>query len=976
MVAAVFEMFASLSTGTLSTTACYELMSASENKMCSWQSLFGALEFYGTSVRQNQGSIPEEELTLLLGFLNLATRVVKHSELARTAMLSHNSFRPVAVLASILSTSVPIELKSCVLNCLSEFCATEDSAHDIWSMIEQAQVFKIVTYSSRSTDRDSDSVQRRNLFLTQIEETDFTNGTYENMISLTRFIASIIGPSSCSSRGTLPRKLMQAPSPILNALVDYIIEEGLLKAKSREFRTPSDRWSLTAACLDILVRSLENFDSTDTFPPDSYSAQLTDRHIAIRLLTRILTASPVLHELFSVIMIGCDSLNDNMSKLPSLTQSIHSTLKILNLVMKHQSCYLRTMRPERIEGEGRGNSKAGMDLGQLLLFSHEVVVQIALYVNADDASIVSESLAFMRCLSNSVQFEAVDRFGDRSGRKINRLLGIIRASEETSRIKEGFISLLQSEEDADSGDTLGSPNQAPRSQVMRILIENTATGKIEPNLAHFILGYQQSPSTDTLCIEDLSAPNARIGGIHVIMEQLDLSCSQPLRHTLFVKSGLKLLSQLCYTDHTSSVTLRHIRTSDQFLSRQIQRNSIISQLTQALHKSTDSHLGNYSEELVNLSHGLASLLSIASLEIHLASSESRQSSCQELLQSLIIMTDEVDSDIQSGRAHTKLADYLTLLSLPWPDQCVSNFDISKSLFANLDYTACLVRDQDDCAVYDDLMVSRCIKHYLKVLEQQGLLQSTAQREIHRQETLALKQHLALTNIKNRLQHARSSILESWIRLANVILERIHSSQDNVVSITVSITRVITRFMHDHADMKANDDLSALLVLACSTLGIHIASRTSENAITKLLEPQLRDWARLYIAAGSTVVERNNLLTCFLQMFTRRNLDHPEPKSDVRNQPQETPLYIIKSAVSAHIERVVEVACRDALGAPAVWRTVSYGFLEMLVSIMPDIAVAISRTGYLKSMVQTLKDSEQELGDALGHNPGELCLRPL
>ncbi|KAJ1921949.1 hypothetical protein H4219_000296 [Mycoemilia scoparia] len=321
MIRAYFDMLSSLACGPEASRYAHEYMYTSDQPsmsmggkapLCSWMSLFGALDFYATKLSQTaeQSSaetptIPTSEVSLLCSFLRLLRQVALNSTTARIALYESQPYNAIASLFSLLGCSVPVILKAAILNTISAFCtlspfeqqtdntrsATEEMARQVWLQLEHAQALPTVGKGKNSQSssgsglsrgtmqlgRDISTLwQKRGGIAYELEELEAADETYPETRAFLHLLSSLIHISAqappLSDLEKDPNLFsMSSPSipgflgeqyriPGINPYVGFVLDAIFMKVRDREYRQSLEKWSIIAGCLDVVERCLATMD--------------------------------------------------------------------------------------------------------------------------------------------------------------------------------------------------------------------------------------------------------------------------------------------------------------------------------------------------------------------------------------------------------------------------------------------------------------------------------------------------------------------------------------------------------------------------------------------------------------------------------------------------------------------------------------------------------------------------------------------
>ena len=322
MIRAYFDMLASLAYGPEASRYAHEYMYnngqpsmnvGGKASLCSWISLFGALEFYASKLFQapehgigDVPAIPNSEVALLCSFLRLLRQVALNSTTARIALYENQSYNVVASLFGLLGCSVPVTLKAAILNTISAFCtlapyeqqtentrsATEEIARQIWHQLEQAQALPTAGPAqnlrsgnageqSRGTvqiGRDMSGLwQKRGGIAYELEELEAADETYPETRAFLHLLSSLVhisaGAPPLADLEKDPNLFsLASPSipellgghyriPGINPYIGFVLDAIFLKARDREYRySLSENGPSFPGCLDIVERCIATMD--------------------------------------------------------------------------------------------------------------------------------------------------------------------------------------------------------------------------------------------------------------------------------------------------------------------------------------------------------------------------------------------------------------------------------------------------------------------------------------------------------------------------------------------------------------------------------------------------------------------------------------------------------------------------------------------------------------------------------------------
>ncbi|CAG8501842.1 1764_t:CDS:10, partial [Acaulospora morrowiae] len=638
MMRAYLEMLCSLSTGVHSSSRADDFLLRGSEEMgewCSWSTLFRALNEYNVGMNQDIKQILEDEIKLLISFLRIFQQVVRYSSNARIRFFQANIIK---ILFRLVTHHVPTELKAELYNSITAFCVPEtegflDIVLQIWYFLEEEQIVHTVPKDLKfgaTTYWGTSSIQAQDIWAIkkELEEVESPKKLFFQTLSFVRFISSLIyvpdifvslrcgfpvrSPTMIEQIGTGYRQ------PGITPYINFIIDDIFIKAPSRDYIFPSQKWNIMAASLDIIEKCLISFDLTGPlFQNDQTSftkpeprknmskeevnvfnkewVQYLRNHPGYDIMKRLLSNTRLVDVIFEIFSQGIDALGEE-AKAPFILESVLHCLRILLIALEKQERFTKNLIP--LLGE---NSPGYLE--NAFLSKKEVIVQIALLLHYGNADVCLYVVKVLSNLARSSVFNSKDRYGIE---KVNRLVGILDSSADSEAIIGGFVMRLELNGEEDVWDnkykledfeltqvgfkswsipgedefSAGPLTAEPaitfgtvRCAILDLILENMLPGKASPTISHFLLGFDLRGSLQTPTIKYINQDDLRESCLHKIMEILgqpindESDTSEEIKHNSLLSNYpslaaccYQILYRLCADFITSDVTMLFLRS--------------------------------------------------------------------------------------------------------------------------------------------------------------------------------------------------------------------------------------------------------------------------------------------------------------------------------------------------------------------------------------------------------------------------------
>lgn len=633
---AYMKMLCSLSSTQQAARHCFNLLkqnSPVNTCFISWDHFFTSLNRYYFSLRQEPISkadtvyhrpmqprgITLQEIQGLQAVLSLIRAVAEHDEVSRAAISENPTWSPLVVLLGLVSCCVPVTLKAELVLTLAALANAPDTAAALWVSMEAAQI--ICTVPSTST------YQPRGV---QTELEDIESPAEE--FPLTRAVLKLL---DVLTNWPVPRLLgVGSRSPGFYPYLGYILHSVFLKACSRKYKQPQEKWEILHSCLVLLVKFLNQYDperedfpgamvelqgggSSQVTPPPGFHLMIELHSKPSELLRHILVlleegciyldsyAPFAGKEALEASMLGCLQLLERALALQQRFHILHSSMNS-NMLLTGLSRLLlglnsRTKCPDFLVSVGKYVTYSGW-LPRHALSAVHILLAVSTYPTA------AGQLVDMFTSSSSLELE----------------------------IRHGFVECLEAEEDcgddSDSGDDT-SIILKTKEAILKLM--QLCLNQAPPNISHYLLGFQRTKDISKTVFQQPGVMGFPRTCMHSLLAMLDSSLKS--RHVLSSKSNNEaaaqarlleaaygLLYNLCAGSKTGQPVLRFLRTSNNFLAR---------------HLAALPFLGRGTHNAAELNQ-MCWLLKMVAIELKASASRSQHSNLASLARILLSSPDE------------------------------------------------------------------------------------------------------------------------------------------------------------------------------------------------------------------------------------------------------------------------------------------------------------------------------------------------
>ncbi|CAL1531629.1 unnamed protein product, partial [Lymnaea stagnalis] len=580
------HMLTGLATGPQCAHNCFNLLRSNGEQAnpVSWDHIFGSLHQYYSNLRQETYSrsdsvalaqrqtpsrcMTPQELEAVCAVLKLTRHVANLNDTCRSSFCENQQWSVVMVLFGLLGCSVSIQMKGEILITLASFAQTPVIASTIWQTLESSQVILPTIPSSREhvtgLKVELEEIESRN------EEFHLSRGFLELMGSLTQFPVPM-------GLGAGTR------SPGLDPYLDFILNSLLLKFNTRAYKLAEEKWLIVTGCLDVLLKLLADYELrtedllNDMVDVPNVGVIPASKPPGLILLCLLLSDS----HLFKMIQLILEEALVHFEQFVSFPGREHlekASLLCLQLLEEAAD------RHSSLEKKARETASSIMvsSLERLLLAINPRTRKADYLINITKFVVFStflpnHTLSAVRilchvCSESALQSDIVILFTADKRVSTELLQGFVECLDSnTAETMPERTSVFISDE----ADSKEPPVQnAICDYIIQLML--VSLDQAAPNLAHWLLGFQLQKPVIKTTLQDpgvLDSPKTCLHSILTLLEQGLGSREGPsclLDRVKLAELGFHLIYALCANKDTSPPTLRYLRTTHDFLYRQLQ----------------------------------------------------------------------------------------------------------------------------------------------------------------------------------------------------------------------------------------------------------------------------------------------------------------------------------------------------------------------------------------------------------------------
>ncbi|XP_059166343.1 nuclear pore complex protein Nup205-like isoform X2 [Physella acuta] len=637
------HMLTGLATGPQCAHHCFNLLrvNGGQANPVSWDHIFGSLHQYYASLRQEAytmsdtvpyrsttpRSMTPQELEAVCAVLKLTRHIALLSDTCRSSFCENQQWSVVMVLFGLLACSVSVQMKGELLSTLAAIAQTPVFAATIWQTLESSQILP-TTPSAREPltgiKVELEEVESRT------EEFPLTRGFLQLMAALTQFPVPM-------GLGAGTR------SPGFDPYLDFILNSVLLKYNTRAYKLAEEKWQVVSGCLEILVKLVSDYElcaedfRNETVDVPGAGIMPASKQPGFTLLRMMLSDS----HLFKTIQLILEEALihfEQFAQFPGREHLERASLLCLQLLEEtadRQSSLERCVRETACPFLMSSMERLLLGINPRTRKA-DYLINITKFV-VFNTFLPKHTLSAIRilchvCSELSSQSDIVNLFTADKRASAELLQGFVECLDSnTAEIKQERASALLMEDESEDPKEPPVQNAICEHIIQLILV---SLDQSSPNLAHWLLGFQLQKPIIKTTLQDpgvLDSPRTCLHSILAVLERGLGTREGPaclLDRPKLAELGYRTIYALCANKDTSPPTLRYLRTTHDFLYRQLQH----------LPFDTAKYVNNVAEHQTWLLKTLA-------IELRMTSLNRQRSHTQRLVK--LLLGDE-EQEVYSG----------------------------------------------------------------------------------------------------------------------------------------------------------------------------------------------------------------------------------------------------------------------------------------------------------------------------------------
>ena len=996
LIGAFCEMFRSISEGEENAGGAHNFLledaqiPASRNRRAtslSWSQIFEELEFYASKVRESPGSAPaapstypgrpkpvesnEPETPVMLEcYLRLTAHLCHQSEVVRSWLLGHSTFRLLDTIFLLCHSTVPSRVRACAFTCAKAALTgkSKELSDTVWTSLDQwvSHGFTHGVQLSRPTRTNLGSANWAEEVTFDTISIDFDE-TVAFVSLLQELVASPHEAQLFSDALPFPEQLgssyrMPGIEPYVDLVMGKIFSVKIpqLEPSSQAAVLASKILHFAETCLEtfnerllnLTKRSDKNFD--DCLNTSSLSAYVRSHPFA-RMIEWFFNEK-VVAVLFRLAHQDISDVLVSQEDSPRM-EALQRAISIMILVMDLQSTFLDIVRPIiKIQSTSRHKpviSPAIATFEDCVSTNIRVIADLAYYCGSGNKNLALSSIELLKRFSESRKLNAAQPWnGSRHG--LNRLTAVLQQNHDVEPVARALIQSME----VDERELNLGPESSEfiiKSAILNFLESTLSAHPDQPTLAHTLLGFECSAASVTISPNGLFAK--RMSLFHAI---LDLSLEYPaalegsyVDWCVTLKSQAAHIVQLLWLSPlTSEHVLVDMRLGGTFFAEWLRISPFDPNVRfEGLQTRDPSFLFLHGaptfQKLLKLR---STLVSFASTELRSIAKKILPTLNTEVVGTLLGKTVTGAGEI-SNAAIFDLLDFLEM------EPSNIAFGPQVELLAGIDLEACVDSGPGDSKSFNMQLLEQLLiltEHHFR---KSGVIKDEAVEEKYILEVQEICAYANGWNNSQALSRARIETLEAWADLVTLVVINPQIDGNDRTTLVLQLFQLIAPKMEQYAYSDKPEGLvfARLTQMLFSNLDLS-SDEVADGRAAEIAQARLFQLFNNCLTAitnpDASPALREALYNICYEYLTRL--------SSMQSSDKE-----ILGAIVEAGDGMIDVICDDAYGSAGAVRVAASLFLACmaeLASRLQDtyLVTSLSRNNFLIVLIDSIRDIPAEL----------------
>ncbi|KAJ8683712.1 hypothetical protein QAD02_019504 [Eretmocerus hayati] len=944
----------------------------------SWDHFFNSLNRYYFNLRQelpptqdtmyrqrgHPKGITPSEVKGLEAVLQVVQVVAKYDEMSRVALCDHPGWKVLQSLIGLVSCAMPIPLKGVLVRTLAALAKSSESASTIWQNLEAAQIITTIpttsSYQPRGVQTELEEIESRN------EEYPLTRAMLELLDALTDF--------------PVPRLLgVGQRSPGFDPYLNFIINTVFLRFNTRSYKNPGEKWEVSELSLKILYKLLRQYEpAIEDFmgcKVELQGGETTSINASpgYHLMTQLHSNTELLRIILYIIDEGCHFFDtyDAFAGKKHMEASTLDCLEILEYVLKTQHQYMTHLAAVST------SNKILTGLSRLLLGVNHRTGKPDHMVNVAKYVMYNNELRRHAYVAVGV----IQGVSSEPGADSELLSTFTSTPALATSIRHGFVECLDTE---DFMSEVDDEVDKTRQQVVNckdriLLLMMQSISRPAPNLAHYFLGFEIAKDIKKTVIQQPGILGYPRTCLHSILGILEFS----------LERGRDKITEACYwflhilvsNSKTSVPVLRFLRTAtnQDFVQRHLSKLPFQG--------------GNRATDLACMSW----LLKITAIELRVGTGSLQNSLIQRLIGNLGQDRDQIVP------AQKLLMDLLHYIDFELQLESPKSWEFFDPSQVEMVFGRCSV----PVALSGGPQLIDIKRLHSLITEELSVTQGSAtanQRKLMQQELQSILAYALKRNQTKTLSYATVKFVEGWCQTTEILFsiatpQQLPAAQRQNLLLNLSHD-LLQKMTSCEALNEIKTLVSGTVLILLVNLRVSFAlqsddellpSSPTNTTMMKIILNHVLQWILGSEASSQKV--RTHLFGALLYFLcVVGSPDRPSENPAVTEMSfisqldsslyralpmhERSHRYATIQVINSFGDKFMDIVCHSCSGGHDVCKMLALSCLNKIFELDCDNSwvIYLSSRGYLKHMIDSLLDSDNNLRLVL--QPDPQTLRPL